>query len=53
MYIYGRTQLHLGSYIHPCTNEAHPPAHLQDLIPTLTDVYLVCVIILYALQSRD
>ena len=28
-----------AGYLHPCTNETHPPAHLQDLIPTLAGVY--------------
>ena len=31
--------LQLDSYIHAHMNEVHPPAHLQDLIPTLAGVY--------------
>ena len=26
---------------HPCTNETHPPAHIQDLIPTLAGVHIL------------
>ena len=29
----------MGSYVHPCTNETHPPACLQDLIPILAGIY--------------
>ena len=35
----GQIQLQLSSYVHPCTNETHPPACLQDLIPTLAGIY--------------
>ena len=30
-----QTKFQLGSYIHACTNETHPLANLQDLIPTV------------------
>ena len=33
----GQIQLQLGSYIH--IQMKHPPAHLQDLIPTLAGIY--------------
>ena len=38
----GQIQLQLGllgSYVYPCRNKTQPPAHLQDLIPTLEGIY--------------
>ena len=38
--------------LHSYSNKTHPPAHLQDLNPTLAGIYSVYVIV-YACQSRD
>ena len=38
LHVSGQIQLQLGSYIHAHANETHPPADLQDLIPTLAGV---------------
>ena len=35
-----QTQLWLGGYIHACTNETHPLANLQNLIPTLAAIMM-------------
>ena len=28
----------VAGWLHPCTNETHPPVHIQDLIPILAGV---------------